>query len=161
MLLFTVISITLNSLSLYWNSHWVIAPQTFTDSPHEVNTRSVNTVLFPLFAALAQDNTHRSKDKPCGIYICCLGHCVLQGVAFVLLSGYLTFPFNLEVFVEIVDMFPRTPGVRQTQLQGFSKAVSIGLCLPDTWIDSRVIGNIHHSLPWAPECTESAFVVWL
>lgn len=36
-----------------------------------------------------------------------------QGVASLLLLEYFTFPFNLEVFVEIVDSFPRTPGVRQ------------------------------------------------
>lgn len=156
---------------LLYPSHWILidvlklplgnCSTDFTDSSHEVNTRSVNTVSFPLFAAVAGDNIHSSEDKHHSIYMSCVGHCVLQGVAFMLLLGYLTFPFKLEVFVEIVDTFPRTTGVRQTQLQGFSKAVSIGLCLPDTWIDSRVIGNIHHSLPWAPECMESAFVVWL
>ena len=52
------------------------------------------------------------------------------------------------------------PAVGGGQSQrGFSEAVSIGLCLLDTWIDSRVIGNIHHSLLGAPECRESAFVV--
>ena len=56
------------------------------------------------------------------------------------------YPFNLDVFVEIVDKFHMAAGVRQTWPQHFSKAVSIGLCLPDTWTDSRVIGNIHHSL---------------
>lgn len=86
----------------------------FTDSSHEENTRSVNTISFPLFAAQAGDNTHRSEDKHRGSYTSGVGHCLHQGVAFVLLLGYLTFPFNLEVFVEIVDTFPRTPGVRQT-----------------------------------------------
>ena len=116
----------------------------FTDSLREVKSRCSIKLL--LFAARAGDNTHRSEDNYHGSYMSRLGRCIHQGVAFELPLGYLTFSFNLEVFVEIVDTFPRTSGVRQTQLQGFSKAVSIGLCLPDTWIDSRVIGNIHHSL---------------
>ena len=72
----------------------------------------------------------------------------------------MTFLFNLEVFVETADEFSKSRWlVVDGASEGFSKAVSIGLCLLDTWIDSRVIGNIHHSLLGAPECRESAFVV--
>lgn len=123
------------------SSHWVFAPHTsqipLTKNEYQVCVGSL----------CHGDNTHRSEDKRWQVHVSPLGHCVHQGVALGLFWGYLTFPFNLEVSVEIVDTFPRTPGVRQTQPQGFSKAVSIGLCLPDIWIDSRVIGNIHHSLP--------------
>lgn len=83
----------------------------FTDSSSEVKTRPATTFSCLLFAARAGDNTQKSEDRHHGSYVSHVGH---QGVAFVLLLGYLTFPFNLEVFVEIVDTFPRTPGVRQT-----------------------------------------------
>lgn len=49
----------------------------------------------------------------CSSYRSHVGRSILRGVASLLLLKYLTFPFNLEVFVEIVDSFPRTPGVRQ------------------------------------------------
>lgn len=51
--------------------------------------------------------------RNCSSYRSHVGRSILQGVASLLLLEYLTFPFNLEVFVEIVDSFPRTPGVRQ------------------------------------------------
>lgn len=56
---------------------------------------------------------NNTDDKHHGSHIFHVSRCIYQSFWFVLLLGYMTIPFNLEVFAENVDTFARTPGVRQ------------------------------------------------
>ena len=105
--LFTVTCITPNPYRCTENSHWVIVVQTFlSGGEYKVCQYSLQLEQETALTGLKTDTV---ADM-----------CLMEATAstrvldLVLLLGYLTFAFNLEVFVEIVDTFPRTPGVRQT-----------------------------------------------
>lgn len=110
--IFTVISITLNP---HRNSHWVIAPQT-SQIPLMKWIQGLSIQSHFLCLQLELETPLAALKTNTTAVICLTLYRPLHPPQYCICValGYLTFPFNLEVFVEVVDTFPRTHRVRQT-----------------------------------------------